>query len=178
MGAFTLSLFALLAAVYLTLEADEPELRDDFRVRALAAAAAVAIAGALAAALASAAAPELSARLTGTAVGRGVVAAGLLSLAGAAGSLLGRRFIAARALAALATLAVLAGWGWGLYPWIVVGAVDVHTGAAPDVTLRIVAWILAGGSLILGPAYAYLYAIFHRQVLFPRSQRRRFNSSS
>lgn len=177
-GAFTLALFAFLAAVYLTLEADEPELKDDFRVRALAAAAGVAVAGGLAAALASSAAAELSTRLTGTAVGRAVVAAGILCLAGAAGSLLIRRFFAARALAALTTLLVLAGWGWGLHPWIVVGAVDVHTGAAPDVTLRIVAWILAGGSLVLVPAYAYLFAIFHRRVLFPRGQRRRFSSSS
>ncbi|MDP2956996.1 MAG: cytochrome d ubiquinol oxidase subunit II, partial [Longimicrobiales bacterium] len=157
-GAFTLSLFAFLAAVYLTLEAEEPEIRDDFRVRALAAAAAVAVAGALAAALASAAAPELSARLTGTAVGRAVVAAGLLCLGGAAASLVRRRYFAARALVVLTTLLVLAGWGWGLHPWIVVGAVQVHAGAAPDVTLRIVAWILAGGSVVLVPAYAYLYA--------------------
>lgn len=37
-GFFTLALFAFLAAVYLTLETRDPELRDDFRRRALAAA--------------------------------------------------------------------------------------------------------------------------------------------
>ena len=36
-GIFALVLFAYLAAVYLTLETDEPELRDDFRLRAIAA---------------------------------------------------------------------------------------------------------------------------------------------
>jgi cytochrome bd-type quinol oxidase subunit 1 len=40
-GLFTLALFAFLAAVYLTLETDDPALRDDFRRRALPAAVAV-----------------------------------------------------------------------------------------------------------------------------------------
>jgi cytochrome d ubiquinol oxidase subunit II len=40
-GLFALVLFAYLAAVYLTLETDDPELREDFRKRALGAAAAV-----------------------------------------------------------------------------------------------------------------------------------------
>src|SRR5262249_1434367 len=40
-GGFALALFAFLAAVYLTVEAREPDLRDDFRKRALFAAVAV-----------------------------------------------------------------------------------------------------------------------------------------
>src|SRR6185436_20066258 len=36
-GCFTLALFATLAAVYLAAEAEDPELADDFRARALAA---------------------------------------------------------------------------------------------------------------------------------------------
>ena len=40
-GLFTLALFAFLAAVYLTLETHDPELRKDFRRRALLAALAV-----------------------------------------------------------------------------------------------------------------------------------------
>ena len=167
-GAFTLSLVALLAAAYLTLEAKEPELREDFRVRMLAAAGAVALTGGLAAALAHAAAPELSSHLTGTSAGRTVMAAGTAALAGAALLVWRRRWYGARNLAALTAVLVLVGWGWGLHPWIVTGAVAVDAGAAPPVTLKIVAWILAGGSVILVPAYVYLYATFKGEVLFPR----------
>lgn len=169
-GALTVALFAFLAAVYLTLEAREDELRDDFRLRALAAAAAVAVTGALAAALAPGSAPHLAERLTGTLPGRALMAAGAASLAAAATLLAGRRYFAARAFAALTVVLVLTGWGWGLHPWIVSGAVSVHEGAAPDVTLRLVGSILAVGSVILVPAYVYLYATFHGRVLFPRRE--------
>jgi len=43
-GLLTLALFAFLAAVYLTVEAREPALREDFRRRALSAAGAVFVA--------------------------------------------------------------------------------------------------------------------------------------
>lgn len=172
-GLLTLALFAFLAAVYLTLDARDEALREDFRRRALLSAAAVAVLGALTAGLAFAAAPELAARLTGTAGGRAVVLAGGISLAGAAGALLRRYYFGARALAALTVVLILAGWGWGLHPWLVTGAVTVHEGAAPPVTLRLVLWILAGGSLFLVPAFAYLYATFHGRVLFPRRLRAR-----
>ena len=170
-GAFTLALFALLAAVYLTLEVAEADLKEDFRKRALFAAGAVTLTGGLAAALAPSAAPDLSAHLTGTPAGRAVMAAGVLALAGSALLLWRRRWYGARNLAALTAVLVLVGWGWGLHPWLVVGAVDVHAAAAPSITLKIVAWILAGGSVVLVPAYVYLYATFRGEVLFPRKAR-------
>jgi cytochrome d ubiquinol oxidase subunit II len=170
-GVFTLALFAFLAAVYLTLEARDPDLREDFRTRALAAAVGVAVTGTAAGLLAGRAAPDVAAHLVGTVSGRILVAVGALALAGAVGALVVRRFFAARALAVVTAVAVLVGWGWGLHPWIVVGAVDLHAGAAPPVTLRLVGWILAGGTLILVPAYVYLYVTFHGRVLFPRSLR-------
>lgn len=166
-GFFTLSLFAFLAAVYLTLDARDPALKSDFRRRALASAGAVAATGAVAALLARGAAPELWAHLTSTAAGRIIVAVGVLSLAGAAGLLIRERDFGARTLAALTTVLVLLGWGWGLHPWLVTGAVGIADGAAPPVTLHIVAWILAGGAVVLVPAYVYLYATFHGRVLFP-----------
>ncbi len=154
------------------MSARDEALREDFRRRALAAAGAVAALGALAAALAARAAPELTLHLTGTASGRSIVLGGAASLAAAVVALLRRRYFGARAAAALSVVLVLVGWGWGLHPWLVTGAVTIEEAAAPPVTLRLVAWILAGGSVVLVPAFAYLYATFHGRVLFPRALRR------
>lgn len=171
-GFFTLALFAFLAAVYLALDAREEALREDFRVRALASAGAVAALAAAAAALAPGAAPELADHLRGTTAGRIILLAGIAGLLGTVGALLRRRYFLARTFAALTVVLILVGWGWGLHPWLVTGAVTIHDAAAPPVTLRMVAWILAGGSVLLVPAFAYLYATFHGRVLFPRRIRR------
>jgi cytochrome d ubiquinol oxidase subunit II len=171
-GFFTLALFAFLAAVYLTLEARDEVLRADFQRRALASAASVAALGVVAAVVARDAAPELADHLANTGGGRLVVLAGALALASSVAALLARRWFAARAAAVLAVVLVLVGWGWGLHPWLVTGAVTVREGAAPPVTLRLVGWILAGGSVVLVPAFAYLYATFHGRVLFPQALRR------
>jgi cytochrome d ubiquinol oxidase subunit II len=170
-GAFTLALCGFLAAVYLTLEAREDDLREDFRRRALASGASVAVAGAVVGLLARGAAPDVAAHLTGSLSGRAVGFLGTASLVGALVLLVRRRYFGARALAVMSVVAVLVGWGWGLHPWIVVGAVDVHSGAAPDVTLRLVGRILAGGAVLLVPSYWYLYATFRGRVLFPRRAR-------
>ena len=63
---------------------------------------------------------------------------------------------------------VLAGWGLGMDPWLVAGALTIQESAAPPVTLRLVLWILGLGTVVLVPAFAYLYLTFKRQVLFRR----------
>ncbi len=167
-GAFTLALFAFLAAFYLPLQANDETLRRDFRARALVAAAAVALTGALAASLVGGAAPHLAARLLGSTPGRLVLLAGAAALGAAATSMARRLWFLARSFAALTAVLVVGGWGWGLHPWLVTGAVRIDQAAAPDATLRLVGGILATGSVILVPAFAYLYVTFHGEVLFPR----------
>lgn len=166
-GFFTLALFALLAAVYLTMETRDPALQDDFRRRALGASLAVALLGAAAALGGIDAAPDLMDRLTGSGWGWAVIAGGVTSLAGTVAALRARRWFLARAGAVALVVLVLVGWGIGMFPWLVAGAVEIGDAAAPDVTLRLVAWILGLGTLVLVPAYAYLYVTFKRQVLFP-----------
>jgi cytochrome d ubiquinol oxidase subunit II len=166
-GIFTLALFAFLAAFYLPLQADDVALQEDFRARALAAAVAVLVTGAMAAGLVRGAAPHLAERLTGSMAGRLILFAGAASLAAATTLVARRRWFAARTFAALTAVLILSGWGWGLHPWLVTGAIRIDEAAAPDVTLRLVGGILAAGSLFLVPAFAYLYVTFHGKVLFP-----------
>jgi cytochrome d ubiquinol oxidase subunit II len=168
-GALALALFAFLAAVYLTLETEDPGLRDDFRVRGLWSGAVVACLGALALALAPEAAPDLADRLEGRLSGVGLLGAGGLALAAAMVALKARRFEAARALGVALVAAVICGWGLGMDPWLVAGALTIHESAAPPVTLRLVTGVLVVGAVCLVPAFAYLYLTFKRDVLLPRA---------
>lgn len=166
-GLFTLSLFAWLAACYLPLETDRAELRDDFRTRGVAAGAAVTVFGALALGLASSAATHVFGRLTSTWWGLSVVALAGSWVVGATVAVWRRHYTLARVLAAATTVLVILGWGGAMRPWLIVESLTVAQAAAPPVTLRLVVWILAGGSLVLLPAYAYLVVTFKGRVLFP-----------
>ncbi len=167
-GLFTLSLFAWLAACYLLLEARDEDLRDDFRIRAVAAGIAAAVSGALALGLASSGAAYVFGRLTGTWWGLAVLALTSALLVGATVAAWRRRYALTRVMAAGATTLVILGWGRAMQPWLIVDSLTVAEAAAPAVTLRLVVWILAGGSVVLLPAYAYLVATFKGRVLFPR----------
>lgn len=163
LGAFTLALFALLAAVYLTLETRDPELRETFRRRALVM---EAVAGALAftcLGLARAGAPRLyegllhrphSAPLQ--AVTAGAAIAATLALAG-------RRYVVARALVIAQVVLVIAGWALAQLPWVLVPDLTLANAAAPVAVLRAVAIALAAGATVLFPSLAVLFAVFKRR---------------
>ena len=53
-------------------------------------------------------------------------------------------------------------WGWGFaqYPSLVPGVHTIRSAAAPPITLTLVAWGLAGGSLVLVPSLWYLFRVF------------------
>jgi len=166
-GVLTLALFAFLAAVYLTVEAREGALQEDFRRRALGAAVAVFAAAGVTLALAL---------LAGLRLGRGLVAtpwAVPLQVAVAAasvvaiGALWRRRYRMAR-LAAGAQLSLIL-WGWALaqYPYLVPPTLTIAATAAPRVTLTLVLWALAGGALVLFPSLVCLFRIFKRSPTGP-----------
>jgi cytochrome bd ubiquinol oxidase subunit II len=164
-GLFTLALFAFLAAVYLTLETDDDEIVDDFRRRALAATGAVLAAGTSVGLLATRDAPDVADHLLGTGHGVATLSAGTACILGAGAALLARRLLTARILAVTSVVTIMGGWALGLHPWLVAGALTIEEAAAPPVTLRLVGWILALGSLVLLPAYAYLYRTFKGGML-------------
>src|SRR6185503_4200270 len=147
-GLLTLVLFAFLAAVYLTVEARDPALREVFLVAF----------GALGLSLREV--PPVGRGLT---TGPGAVAlhvsTGAAALAAIA-ALWWRRFRLARlAAAAQVTLIV---WGWALaqYPYLVPPDLTIRDAAAPRITLVLILWALVAGGLVLFPSLVYLLRVF------------------
>jgi cytochrome d ubiquinol oxidase subunit II len=162
-GVFTLTLFAFLAAVYLTVEAKDDDLREDFRRRALAAGLAVFASASLTLALAWREAPL---------VWRGLVvlprAVPLHLLTGVAAStalwaLWTRRFPLARVATAAQVMFILWGWALAQYPLIVPPSLSITDAAAPLITLRLTAGALVLGGVVLLPSLAYLFRVFKRR---------------
>jgi cytochrome bd ubiquinol oxidase subunit II len=147
-------------SVYLAFEASAADLQEDFRRMALRAAVAV---GALAFLV------LLLGRVTPLRITDGLltrpfaIPLQLLTAAAAItaiGALLRRRYALARGAAVLQVSAILWGWGYVQFPWMVPGVHTVESAAAPAITLRFVAIGLAGGALILVPSLWYLFKVF------------------
>ena len=159
-GFLALALFAFLAATYLTVDAEDDALRDDFRARALAAAATVFVCAAAALIFARSAAPRLAIGVAGALVIQ--VATGIAAVTAIA-SLWRRRFRAARVAAAAQVSLILWGWLLAQYPHVVPTALSIRDAAAPAVTLRLLAFGLAAGAAVLLPSLRYLLRIFKQK---------------
>ena len=159
MGALSLAMFAFLAAVYLALAADDDALRDDFRRRALLAAAAMFVAAFGGLAVAHVMAPHVSGALIGSRAIAFQAVTGLAAIT-ALWAIWTRRVRIARVAAALQVSLIL--WGWVLvqYPFIVPPLHGVRDAAAPRITLELLLGALAAGALILFPSLAYLFRTF------------------
>jgi len=149
-GVFALVCFAFLAAVYLTLEATQSDLQEDFRRRAIVAEFAVLAMAAAGLALFQTA-PQ--------------VHAGIVSLAGAAAiatlwSLWRRQYRVARIGAAAQVTLIVLGWGLAQYPDILPPSLTIVAAAAPRVTLELALIAVLAGAVVLLPSLYYLFAIF------------------
>jgi cytochrome bd ubiquinol oxidase subunit II len=164
-GAFALAQFALLAAVYLTVETPPGALREDFRRRALAAQLAVAVLGAAVLALLRAAAPGVAASLLAPGWPWLLLAATAALALCTAALLLYRRELLARLCAAGQVTLILLGWGLSLHPDLIAGSLGIREAAAPRPVLLALLAALAAGALILFPALLYLLRIFKGGVL-------------
>ena len=159
-GLFTLTLCALLAAVYLTLETDDPALQEDFRRRALIAAVSVGAMAGLSFILSAEGAPAIR-RGLGSApwsipfhVLTGVVALWAIW------TLWNRQFRLARILVPIQVTLIVFGWGLAQYPYLVTPDLTFSNTAAPDAVLRPMLIVLGIGGVLLVPAFWYLYAVF------------------
>jgi cytochrome bd ubiquinol oxidase subunit II len=168
-GLFAVVLFAFLAAVYLTLEAEDEALREDFRRRALGSAGAV---GALALGvylLSHEAAPLVRAGLTQRPwswllqIVTGVFAVGAIA------ALWRRRFHLARVLAVGQVTLILTGWALAQYPLLVPPDISITQAAAPVSVLRPLLGGTAIGLLILVPSFLYLFRVFKGGTAFGQS---------
>lgn len=159
-GIFALSIFAFLAAAYLTWETEDVELRNDFRRRALLAQAMVAFMALIVFILSKDGAPAIWKELATS------WWAWPLQLTTAAVSLTAifclysRRFLLARIFSAGQAACILWGWAIAQFPYLIRPDINIYNAAAPAVTLKIVLLLVAAGSLVLFPSFYYLFKIF------------------
>ena len=159
-GAMTLALFSFLAATYLTVEADgNTDLQDDFRRRALGAAAAAAVTALIALAL-GVARGGVMARLIGVGWSLPVLVGSALAAAGAVFALFRRHYRFARVAAAGWVTLILWGWALAQFPLIIPPSLTIDAAAAPVETLESNLAVLAGGAVILIPSLWYLLRVF------------------
>lgn len=158
-GVFALACFAFLAAVYLTVEARDRELQEDFRRRALLAGILVA-ANAAVGLLLSPQAPLVERGLLATRWAALLhVLTGVAALL-AFGALWRRRYRVARVAAAAQVALILWGWGLSQYPYLLPPDLTIADAAAPRVTLELALIAVIAGAIVLFPSLFYLFRVF------------------
>jgi cytochrome d ubiquinol oxidase subunit II len=159
-GLLSLALFASLAAVYLTVEAKDEALREDFRLRALIAAAAVALIALLDLVLARSSAPLVWSALMKGSLATVLRLAAAVSALCAAYSLWRRQYRAARIATIVEVSLIVWGWALGQFPFLVPPEITIEGAAAPVATLRLLTLALAVGLAVLAPSLRYLFKVF------------------
>ena len=159
-GMFALIAFAFLAAVYLTLEARDREVREDFRRRARASGVGLFLAAVVVLLLSLNRAPRVR---DGLIFAAWAVPLHLLTAAAAITALVAlwaRRWRVARVAAAAQVSLILWGWALSQYPYILPPDLSIANAAAPAATLRLVLAALVAGAVLLLPSLYYLFRIF------------------
>jgi cytochrome d ubiquinol oxidase subunit II len=159
-GALALALFAYLAALYLAVEAKAPDLRNDFRRRALAAALVADGLATFVLVLARSSDPPIAADPMGKPWALPLLAVTGLAAAGALWALAARRYYLARALGVIQVTLILWGWAAAQYPFLVPPTLTLANAAGPAATLRLLFIALILGALVLFPSFYYLYRVF------------------
>jgi cytochrome d ubiquinol oxidase subunit II len=164
-GVLALALFAYLAAIYATLEPAEADVRDDFRVRALAAGIAVGAIAGIVLLLSIHGAPRIWVGLTERAWTWPLIWVTSIFAIAALYALWMRRYAIARVCAAGQVALILWGWAFAQFPYLLEPDLDIYNAAAPPITLHILAGALTAGAFILFPSYRYLMLVFksHRE---------------
>ena len=165
-GVLALALFAFVAALYLVVEAGAPELRSDFRRRALAAGIATDLLAVVVFLLARGGAPRMALGLTGTVWALPLLVVTALAALGTLWALWAARFLLARALGVGQAVLILWGWAAAQYPYIIPPNLTLTAAAAPEVTLRLLLIALVVGALVLFPSFYYLYRVFKGPTAF------------
>jgi cytochrome bd ubiquinol oxidase subunit II len=170
-GLLALTLFAFLAAVFLTMETHDRELCEDFRRRALGAGVAVFFASALVLLLSGRAAPLVRTGLMASPWALSLHLATGISAVVVLAALWYRRFRLARLAAGLQVSLIFWGWALAQYPLLVPPDLTIAKSAAPDSTLRLVLiGLVIGGALVL-PSLWYLFQVFKSVPADPGARR-------
>ena len=159
-GFFALSLFAFLAATYLTVDTQkDAQLQNDFRVRALWSEFALIPIAIIVFITSRHEAPEMYAGLT-TWWAPLLLGWTTLCAAGACVALWKRWFHIARIAAVAQVTLILTGWGLAQFPNLVTPDVTIFNSAAPEITLRLLVIALGAGAVVLIPSLIYLFTVF------------------
>nr|WP_290666764.1 cytochrome d ubiquinol oxidase subunit II [Ardenticatena sp.] len=172
-GGFAATLFAYLAAIYLTLETDDTEIRDWLRKLALGLGIALGIGAWVTLWWAQHETLTVYDRLVHSPLARPFHLITGLAAVGALGALWYRRYTLARVAAAVQSVAIMVGWGLAQYPALIVPDVTVAKSAAPASVLRPLLFALLGGTVLLVPSFGYLYWVFKQHTLAMRLQNQR-----
>ncbi len=159
-GFFALALFAFIAAVYLTVEAEEQALQEDFRLRALLSGVVVGLLALTVFILAGTGAPTVRAGISRTWWALGLHISTAVFATGAFYTLWTRRYKAARLCAAAQVTLILLGWALAQFPHLVEPDLTITSAAAPQITLQLLLGALAAGAVLLFPSYYYLIRVF------------------
>lgn len=159
-GFFALALFAFLAAVYLTVEARERKLQEDFRMRAIISGVAVGLLALTVFILAKTGAPTVRAGISRSWWALGLHMLTAIFAIGAFVTLWTRLYSVARVCAAAQVTLILLGWAFAQFPHLVEPDLTISSAAAPQVTLELLLGSLAAGAILLFPSYYYLFRIF------------------
>ena len=167
-GFFALSLFAFLAAVYLTVETDNRELQEDFRLRALVAGVLVGLLALIVFLLAGTNAPTVRAGISRSWWASALHLFTALFAVGAFYSLWTRTYRLAVVCAAAQVTLILLGWALAQFPYLVEPDITIASAAAPRITLQLLLGALAAGAILLFPSYYYLFRIFKGETVLIR----------
>jgi cytochrome d ubiquinol oxidase subunit II len=159
-GVLALCLFAFLAAVYLTHEAPTPDLREDFRRRALGAGGAVFAAALVVLLLAREGAPRVWQGLLHSPFALALHAGTAVAAVTAFALLWTRRFRWARLAAATQAGLIILGWAASQHPYLVVPDVTLSNAAAGPTAQRMLLVALVVGALTVLPSLALLFRVF------------------
>lgn len=159
-GLMALALVAFIAAVFLTVEADDEALKQDFRRRALASGVVVGVFAWSARLYATIGAPEFARRLSNDWWSWPLVVLASAIALGAFYALWTHRDALARTLVVLQATVVVAGFAAALFPEMVLGELTIEEAAATREMHVLVLSVLGVGSLILIPSLVYLFRIF------------------
>jgi cytochrome d ubiquinol oxidase subunit II len=159
-GVFALGLFAFLAATYLTLDTkDQPDLQNDFRLRALWSGVALAPIAGVVFFSSKPGAPEMYHGLTRWWAPLLLAWTSLMSIV-ALVALWRRWFALARIAVICQVTLILVGWCLAQYPNLVTPDLTVGNAHAPEITLRLLVLALGAGSIVLLPSLAFLFHLF------------------
>ncbi len=159
-GAFTLALFATLAATYLCAETEDPQLSDDFRLRAILSELVTGVLAGFVQWRASIEAPQLYAALMESTWTWLVQAATAASAVTTILLLWVREVRKARYTCALQAALVVAGWGLAMDQHFVLPDVSVAYAVGYAPVLPAFAIAFGGGALLLVPAFWFLLRVF------------------